>query len=69
MHINPLSQSSKYSMRQKLFEYMLMLAALLIAALLAAFVLFGRFDSEQQDTFEQLDIQMEFLEKDVSTHF
>ena len=59
----------KWSMRRKLFGYMILLAAILLLALMAGLFLFGRFDSTERRTFESLDIQMEVFEKDVSTHF
>lgn len=69
MNIGSVFKQSKWSMKRKLFGYMMMLATLLIFALVSAFILFGRFDSEEKSTFEELDIQMEFLEKNVQTHF
>ena len=69
MSIGSVFRQSRWSMKRKLFGYMMLLAALLVFALIAAFVLFGRFDSEEKNTFAELDIQMEFLEKNVFTHF
>ncbi len=69
MIIGSVFRQSKWSMKRKLFGYMLLLAALLIMALLAGFILFGRFESEEKDTFETLDIQMEVFQKDIYTHF
>ena len=69
MNIGSVFKQSKWSMKRKLFGYMMMLAGLLVIVLVSAFILFGRFDSEEKDTFEELDIQMEFLEKTVFTHF
>lgn len=69
MSIGMTFRQSKRSMRRKLFGYMILLAVLQITALLTAFIIFGRFDSEEQKAIEALDIQMEFLERDVFTHF
>ena len=69
MSIGSVFRQSRWSMKRKLFGYMMLLAALLVFALISAFVLFGRFDSEEKNTFAELDIQMEFLEKNVFTHF
>lgn len=69
MNIGSVFKQSKWSMKRKLFGYMMMLAGLLVVVLVSAFILFGRFDSEEKNTFEELDIQMEFLEKTVFTHF
>lgn len=69
MNLGSVFRHSKWSMRRKLFGYMMMLAALLVFALLTVFILFGRLNSEQKNTFEELDIQMEFFERNVFTHF
>ena len=69
MNVGSVFKQSKWSMKRKLFSYMMMLAVLLVTVLVSAFILFGRFDSEEKNTFEELDIQMEFFEKNVFTHF
>lgn len=60
---------SEWSMKRKLFGYMMLLAALLIAALVIGLLLFGRFESAGKNTYEVLDIQMDNFEKDVFNHF
>ena len=60
---------SKWTMKRKLFGYMLFLAALLLFALFSGLFLFERFNSTEKNTYESLDIQMEVFEKDISTHF
>lgn len=60
---------SEWSMKRKLFGYMMLLALLLIAALVIGLLLFGRFESAGKNTYEALDIQMDNFEKDVFTHF
>jgi len=57
------------SMRRKLFGYMLLLAAILLAALMVGLSLFGRFSSAEKRSYEALDIQMEVFQKDISAHF
>ena len=47
------------SMRRKLFGYMLLLAAILLAALMVGLSLFGRFSSVEKRSYEALDIHME----------
>jgi len=60
---------SEWSMKKKLFGYMLLLAVLLLLALMTGLFLFGRFDSAEKNAYESLDVQMECFEKDVFTHF
>lgn len=69
MHIFSAIRYSEWSMRRKLFGYMFLLVLILLLALVCGFVLFGRFDSAGQNTYDSLDIQMENFEKDISTHF
>lgn len=69
MNIGSVFKQSRWSMKRKLFIYMMMHAVLLIFVLISASFLFGRFDSEEKNTFEEFDIQMEFFEKNVFTHF
>ena len=69
MRIFSVLRYPEWTMKRKLFGYMLLLAALLLLALMAGLFLFGRFDSAKKNTYESLDIQMEVFEKDISTHF
>lgn len=69
MNIGSVLKQSKWSMKRKLFGYMMMFAMLLIIVLVSAFILFGRFDGVEKNTFQELNIQMEFLETNVFTHF
>jgi len=59
----------RWSLKRKLFGYMLLLVVLLLMTLMAGLLLLGRFDSTAAETYEALDIQMERFEKDVFTHF
>lgn len=69
MRVLPTLRYSEWTLRKKLFGYMLVLAAILLFALMTGLLLFGRFDSTEKSTFESLDIQMEIFEKDITTHF
>ncbi|MBP3414613.1 MAG: hypothetical protein J6L81_05405 [Clostridia bacterium] len=60
---------SKLSLRAKLFAYMFILATLLLLALVSGMLIFGQFDSIGESTYESLDVQMEWFQRDVSTHF
>ncbi len=59
---------SEWTLKRKLFGYMLLLAAMPLAALMIGYFLFGRFGSTEKSIYESLDIQMEVFEKDVSSH-
>jgi len=69
MHMFAAFRYSKWSMRRKLFGYMFLLVALLLLALVAGLLLFGRFDSAGKNAYEALDLQMEVFEKDVFSCF
>jgi len=58
-----------WSLKRKLFSYMLLLAVLLLLVLLSGMFLLGQFNSTAQDTFDDLDMQMEVFEKDIVKHF
>ncbi|MBR7137335.1 MAG: LuxR family transcriptional regulator, partial [Clostridia bacterium] len=60
---------SAWSLRRKLFGYMLLLTMLLLLALVGGLLFFELFDSVEKRTHEALDIQLEIFEKDVSSHF
>ena len=69
MNIRSAFRYSEWSLKRKLFGYMLLLALLLVFALLAGLFSLGQFTGTRQETFEALDIQMEIFEKDISSHF
>ena len=60
---------SEWSLKRKLFVYMLLLAVLLLAILAAGLVLFGRTNSTAEIYHDTLTMQMEVFEKDISAHF
>jgi len=60
---------SRWSMKQKLFGYMLVLVLLLLLVLIMGLLLFGHFNRTNKSTYEALDVQSEHFEKDVFTHF
>ena len=62
MNISSVFRQSKWSMKRKLFGYMMMLAALLIVALLSGMILFGQLDSEAKNIYEELIFYL-FIEK------
>lgn len=60
---------TEWTLKRKLFGYMLLLAALPLFVLVIGLSLFGRLGITEKSMYESLDIQMEILEKDVSSHF
>ena len=60
---------TEWSLKRKLFGYMLALAALPLLTLVTGLFLFGRLGVTEKSMYESLDIQMEIFEKDVSSHF
>lgn len=60
---------SEWSLKRKLFVYMLLLAVLLLLILLFGLTVIGRTSSTDDMLYDSLELQMEVFEKDVSTHF
>lgn len=60
---------SEWSLKSKLFVYMLLLTLLLLAILLVGLIVFGRTTSTAEAFREALDIQMAVFEMDISAHF
>ena len=60
---------SGWSLKRKLFSYMLLLVCLLLLVLVTGMFLLGQFNSTEQSTFDALDMQMEVFEKDIINHF
>jgi len=60
---------SEWSLKRKLFLYMLLLTVLLLAILTIGLVLFGRTSTTAETFRDSLDLQMEVFEKDISVHF
>jgi DNA-binding CsgD family transcriptional regulator len=65
----PLQQKNAWSLKRKLFGYMLLLAAGLIVVILCGLLLLGRFDSAEKEAYESLSLQLDVFEKDVFEHF
>lgn len=59
----------EWTLKRKLFAYMLILTMLLLAMLTIGLVLFGRTNSTKDSYYEALDMQMEVFEKDIAVHF
>jgi len=60
---------SEWSLRRRLFVYMLILTVILLSILAAVLMLFGRSGSAASEFEKSLDVQMAVFEKDVSVHF
>jgi len=63
------STASVWTLKRRLFGYMLILVCLLIFFLMTALFLSGQFDSVGEEAFDALDMQMGVYEKYVSDHF
>lgn len=62
-------QHSRWSLRQKLFGSMLLLAAILLCFLASGLFLFGRFSSTKKETAQALALQMEVFERDMTSYW
>ena len=60
---------SEWSLKRKLFVYMLLLAALLLLILFIGLAAIGRTSSTSDTVYDSLELQMEVFEKDILTHF
>lgn len=60
---------SEWSLKRKLFVYMLLLAALLLLILFIGLAAIGRTNSTSDTVYDSLELQMEVFEKDILTHF
>lgn len=60
---------SKWSLKRKLFVYMLLLAVLLLLILLIGLSTIGRMSSTADVVYDSLELQMEVFEKDILAHF
>lgn len=65
----PTLSQSKWTLKQRLFVYMLLLAAILLFALASGLLLLGRFRSTQEDTIQTLSLQMEVFKKDMASYW
>lgn len=59
----------EWTLKRKLFGYMLLLVAMLLLALMSGLFILGRFNSTEKNTYEYLDLQMDVFEKDICTYF
>ena len=60
---------SEWSLKRKLFVYMLLLAALLLLILFIGLAAIGRTKSTADTVYDSLELQMKVYEKDILTHF
>jgi len=60
---------SEWSLKRKLFVYMLLLAVLLLLILFIGLLTIGRTSSTADTVYDSLEVQMEVFEKDILTHF
>jgi len=67
--ISKVGRGTGWSLKRKLFSYMLLLVCLLLLVLITGMFLLGQFNSTEQSTFDALDMQMEVFEKDIINHF
>ena len=65
----PLTYRTAWSLRRKLFGYMLLLAAGLLVIIVCGLWLLGRFGTVEKDTRRQLTQQMDVFEREVFRHF
>ncbi len=69
MNIFSVFRYSEWTMKRKLFGYMLFLATLLLLAVMIGLFLLGQLGSTKKSTYDALNLQMDFFEKEVSSHF
>ncbi len=60
---------SEWSLKRRLFVYMLLLAALLLLILFIGLSTIGRTNSTADTLYDSLELQMEVFEKDIMAHF
>ena len=60
---------SEWSLKRKLFVYMLLLAALLLLILFIGLAAIGRTKSTADTVYDSLELQMKVYEKDILKHF
>ncbi|MBQ8276347.1 MAG: hypothetical protein IJZ02_06980 [Clostridia bacterium] len=69
MRVIPALRYSEWTLKRKLFVYMLLLAVLILGVLLTCLILFGRTNSAAETYTDALDMQMAVFEKDIAVHF
>lgn len=67
--ISSVRKYSEWSLKSKLFVYMLLLTLLLLLILTVGLIVFGRTTTTEATYYEALDIQMEVFERDITVHF
>lgn len=60
---------SEWSLKRKLFVYMLLLACLLLLILFIGLSTIGRTTGTADTVYDSLEVQMEVFERDISAHF
>ena len=60
---------SRWTLKRKLFGYMLLLALLLLFVLACGLFLMGRFSSTQKNIASTLELQMEVFQKDMASYW
>nr|MBQ4319047.1 hypothetical protein [Clostridia bacterium] len=63
------SSGSGWSLRRRLFSYMLILVCLLIVVLIAVLIIGDQFSSVSTHTYDLLDMQMKIFERDIDGYF
>ena len=67
--VNRNSTPNRWSLKRRLFSYMLLLVCLLLLILVTALFLTDQFDNIEEDTYDALEMQIKVFEKDVTDHF
>ena len=60
---------SEWSLKRRLFVYMLLLALLLLMILVTGLYTLGHTNSTADTVYNSLELHMEVFEKDIMTHF
>ena len=61
--VSKIGRGTGWSLKRKLFSYMLLLVCLLLLVLITGMFLLGQFNSTEQSTFDALDMQMEVTKR------
>ncbi|MBO5671365.1 MAG: hypothetical protein J6S41_07425, partial [Clostridia bacterium] len=63
------STPSRWSLKRRLFSYMMLLVCLLLLFLVTALFLTDQFDNIEENTYDALEMQIKVFEKDITDHF
>ena len=63
------SAPSRWSLKRRLFSYMMLLVCLLLLFLVTALFLTDQFDNIEENTYDALEMQIKVFEKDITDHF